>query len=104
MGAGIYADNEVGSAGATGLGEELWKNVASFRTVEAMRRGLTAQQACDETVAQMLRRQPTAREMPCVVLALRNDGDFGAATTEGEFPLWICRDGEMELKVFHGPS
>lgn len=104
IGAGIYADDEVGSAGATGLGEELWKNVASFRTVEAMRRGLTAQEACDETVAQMLRRQPTAREMPCVVLALRNDGDFGAATTEGEFPLWICRDGEMEMKVFHGPG
>lgn len=104
IGAGIYADDEVGSAGATGLGEELWKNVASFRTVEAMRRGLSAQEACDETVAQMLRRQPTSREMPCVVLALRNDGDFGAATTEGEFPLWICRDGTMELKVFHGPK
>lgn len=104
VGAGIYADDEVGSAGATGLGEELWKAVASFRTVEAMRRGLSAQEACDDTVAHMLRRQTTPRTMPCVVLALRNDGDFGAATTEGEFPLWICQDGNMEMRVFHAPQ
>ena len=50
VGAGIYADDEVGCAGATGLGEELWKAVASFRTTEAMRRGLSAQEACEETV------------------------------------------------------
>jgi N4-(beta-N-acetylglucosaminyl)-L-asparaginase len=104
VGAGIYADDEVGAAGATGLGEELWKAVASFRTCEAMRRGLSAQEACEETIGQMMRRQEAARKMPCVVLALRNDGDWGAATTEGEFPLWVCQDGEMQLKVFHGPT
>ena len=104
VGAGIYADDEVGSAGATGFGEELWKAVASFRTVEAMRRGLSAQDACDETIAQMLRRQTAPRTMPCVVIALRNDGDFGAATTEGEFPLWICQDGKMEMRVYNAPK
>lgn len=104
VGAGIYADDEVGAAGATGLGEELWKAVASFRTCEAMRRGLSAQEACDETIRHMIRRQEAARTMPCVVLALRNDGDWGAATTEGEFPLWVCADGDMQLHLFHGPS
>jgi len=96
IGAGIYADDEVGCAGATGLGEELWKAVASFRVTEAMRRGLSAQEACDETVFQMVRRQPGSTAVACVVLALRNDGDFGAATTAGEFVLWICRDGVFE--------
>jgi isoaspartyl peptidase/L-asparaginase-like protein (Ntn-hydrolase superfamily) len=95
VGAGIYADDEVGCAGATGLGEELWKACASFRATEAMRRGLTAQEACEETVRQMLRRQPHSTDMPCVVLALRNDGDFGAALTTGEFELWV-RKGQTE--------
>lgn len=98
VGAGIYADDEVGCAGATGLGEELWKAVASFRAVELMRQGRSAQEACEEVVRQMARRQPRSLEMMCVVLALRNDGDIGAATTTGEFPLWICQDGRMEMR------
>ncbi len=104
IGAGIYADDEIGCAGATGWGEELWKNAASFRTVSYMEQGLSAQEACEKTVRQMIRRQPNASEMACVVLALRKDGDFGAATTMGEFHLWVCRDGELECKVFKGLS
>ncbi|CAN5698372.1 N(4)-(beta-N-acetylglucosaminyl)-L-asparaginase [soil metagenome] len=98
VGAGIYADDEIGSAGATGLGEELWKACASFRTVEAMKRGLSAKEACRETVRHMIRRQPHATDMPCVVLALRADGDFGAATTQGEFQLWSCVDGDFGME------
>lgn len=100
IGAGIYADDEVGCAGATGLGEELWKACASFRTVECMRRGLSAQEACDDTVAQMRRRQTHATDMPCVVMALRKDGDFCAATTEGEFPMWIAQDDALEMRLY----
>jgi N4-(beta-N-acetylglucosaminyl)-L-asparaginase len=100
IGAGIYADDEVGCAGATGWGEELWKAVASFRTVEHMRTGMSPQEACEATVRQMVRRQPKSTEMMCVVLAMSNRGEVGAATTTGEFPLWICRDGETEMRLF----
>ncbi|MES1227920.1 MAG: isoaspartyl peptidase/L-asparaginase, partial [Armatimonadota bacterium] len=85
VGAGIYADDEKGAAGATGLGEALWKACASFATVEAIGRGLTAQEACDETVANIYRKQPVSHEISCVVLALDKQGGFGAATTSGEF-------------------
>jgi isoaspartyl peptidase/L-asparaginase-like protein (Ntn-hydrolase superfamily) len=91
IGAGVYADDEAGAAAATGWGEELWKACASFRAVQNMRAGMTAQAACDEVIAQMRRRQPKSLEMPCVVLAISPKGDFGAATTVGEFDLW-CRD------------
>jgi N4-(beta-N-acetylglucosaminyl)-L-asparaginase len=100
VGAGIYADDEIGCAGATGRGEELWKAVASYRTVEAMNRGLSAQEACEETVLHMLRRQPGSTEMPCVVLAIDKEGNHGAATTVGGFPLWICRDGQIEMRLY----
>lgn len=96
VGAGIYADDEAGCAGATGLGEELWKACASFRAVEYMRQGRTAQEACEAVVAAMQRRQPASRETICVVLALRPDGDFGAAVTTGKFDLWVHRNGETE--------
>jgi N4-(beta-N-acetylglucosaminyl)-L-asparaginase len=100
IGAGIYADDEIGAAGATGLGEELWKAVASYRTVRNMEGGMTAQEACEETIRHMIRRQVNARDLPCVVLALRKDGDIGAATTKDVFPLWICQEGRIELKMF----
>lgn len=99
VGAGIYADDEAGAAGATGLGEELWRAAASSRTVAAMGRGLSAQEACEETVAFLLRRRPEAsRSGPCVVFALGRDGSSGAATTEGEFPFWSCVDGGFERR------
>jgi N4-(beta-N-acetylglucosaminyl)-L-asparaginase len=102
VGAGIYADDEVGCAGATGWGEELWKAAASFRAVEFMRNGDSPQEACDRVARQMIRRQPRSHEMACAVFAMDNKGNFGAANTKGEFPLWICQDGKSEMKVFQG--
>lgn len=98
VGAGIYADDELGAAGATGWGEELWKACASFRTVQAMGRGMTAQEACEETVRHMMRRQPKCRDMACVVLALGKDGSYGAATSKGVFHLWIHQDGQTRVE------
>lgn len=100
IGSGIYADDDAGAAGATGNGEELWKACASFRTVEAMRRGMTPQEAAEDTVRQMLRRQPHSTDLPCVVFALGRDGSFGAASTKGPFPLWVCRSGEIRCHTF----
>jgi isoaspartyl peptidase/L-asparaginase-like protein (Ntn-hydrolase superfamily) len=102
VGAGIYADNEAGAAGATGYGEELWKACASFRTVEAIRRGLTPQEACEETIRHMMRRQPHANDMSCVVFAADREGRTGAAINTGTFHLWSCRDGKVEVRAFAG--
>lgn len=100
IGAGIYADDEVGCAGATGWGEELWKGVASFRAVEFMRQGMQPQEACEAVIRHMIRRQPKSREMACVVFAMDMEGRHGAATTDGEFVLWICRDGQMKSETY----
>ena len=102
VGAGIYADDEVGAAGATGLGEELWKACASFRTVEAMRRGLSPTEACEETIRHMARRQPHAMDMACVVFAMNKAGEYGAAINEGTFHLWACVEGEVSVTPHQG--
>jgi len=105
IGAGIYADDEVGAAGATGWGEELWKAVASFRTTEAMRMGMSPQEACEYTIDTMMRKQPTSRETMSVVFALSNTGEFGAAATQDGFHLWIWRDGVIDChEVFGRPQ
>lgn len=103
IGAGIYADDEGGCAGATGWGEELWKACASFRVVEAMKRGLTAQEACEECIRHMHRRHPNKFRLPCVVLALSPQGDHGAACGGGEFDLWIMKDGHEPVREHYMP-
>lgn len=102
IGAGIYADDELGAAGATGLGEELWKGVASYRTAALMGEGKTPQQACEAVIASIIRRQKESTRMACVVLAVGKDGEFGAAVTVGKFDLWVCQDGEISMHTYHG--
>ncbi|MEW4488206.1 N(4)-(beta-N-acetylglucosaminyl)-L-asparaginase [Thalassoglobus sp. JC818] len=44
-GAGLYVDNEIGSCGSTGRGEENVRNCSSFAVVELMRSGLSPAEA-----------------------------------------------------------
>jgi N4-(beta-N-acetylglucosaminyl)-L-asparaginase len=46
VGAGLYTDNEVGSAGSTGRGEANIESLASFLIVERMREGDSPTDAC----------------------------------------------------------
>jgi len=47
IGAGLYVDNEIGAAGATGRGEEVIRTCGSFLVVEMMRQGMSPQTACE---------------------------------------------------------
>jgi N4-(beta-N-acetylglucosaminyl)-L-asparaginase len=46
IGAGLYCDNEVGSAGSTGRGEANLHNCSSVMVVEWMRQGKSPEEAC----------------------------------------------------------
>ncbi|MGB5555568.1 MAG: N(4)-(beta-N-acetylglucosaminyl)-L-asparaginase, partial [Flavobacteriaceae bacterium] len=50
LGAGLFIDNEIGGASATGVGEEVVRMVGSFLIVELMRQGKSPQEACEEGV------------------------------------------------------
>ena len=50
IGAGLFVDNEVGAATATGHGEEVIRTCGSHLVVELMRQGKSPQEACEEAV------------------------------------------------------
>lgn len=54
MGAGLFLDNEVGSAGSTGRGEANLLNLSSHNIVEGMRRGLNPKDALIETLKRIV--------------------------------------------------
>src|ERR1700722_4857871 len=92
IGAGLYADDQAGAAVATGIGEEILRFSVTSRVVEAMRRGASAQKACDGVIRFMLRRKPETARTMVAVLAVRKDGQCGAAATHGGFSAFIRRD------------
>lgn len=101
-GAGYYADDEAGAAGATGVGEDIWRFMLSFRAVEFMRSGMCAESACERAVRIMVDRSPSTRDQCSVVFAVSRDGDWGAAASRDGFVAWTCRDGDVESHIIPG--
>lgn len=79
IGAGLYVDNEVGAATATGVGEEVIRIVGCHLVVELMRQGRSPEEACREAVERIIHKNPKkAREVQVGFLALNKKGEFGA--------------------------
>jgi N4-(beta-N-acetylglucosaminyl)-L-asparaginase len=78
IGAGLYVDNEVGAATATGVGEEVIKIVGCHLVVELMRQGKSPTEACTLAVERMLSKSARAKEVQVGFLALNKNGETGA--------------------------
>ena len=77
IGAGLFVDNEVGAATATGMGEEVVKTVGSFLVVELMRQGYSPQQACEEAIERIVKNNPKYRDIQVGYIALNKKGQYG---------------------------
>lgn len=78
IGAGLFIDNEVGGAVATGMGEEVVKTVGSFLIVELMRQGKSPQEACDEAIDRIVKKQQGIPNFQVAYIALNKAGNIGA--------------------------
>ncbi len=80
IGAGLFVDNEIGAACATGLGELVTQTLGSFLIVELMRMGYSPQAACEEAVNRIIRRAEAAgvTDYQAGFLALDKNGEHGA--------------------------
>lgn len=78
IGAGLFVDNEVGAASATGLGEEVVRICGAHTIVESMRRGLSPEMACKEAVRRIVKRNgEKAKTLQVGFLAINNKGQHG---------------------------
>lgn len=77
IGSGLFIDNEVGGATATGLGEEVLKTVGSFLIVELMRQGKTPQQACEEAIGRIIKKSPNFKDFQVGYIAVNKKGETG---------------------------
>lgn len=78
IGAGLYVDNEVGAATATGMGELMIKTVGCHLVVEMMRQGMTPTQACKAAVERIANKLGDYKQFQVGFLALSKSGEYGS--------------------------
>ena len=113
IGAGMYVDNAVGAAGATGRGEAVIQNCGAFSIVREMENGLTPTEAClavlkriaDNTKQKRLLNSRGEPNFGVTCYAVRKDGAYGSATMRGRH-MFSVNDGDgaklQECASFYG--
>lgn len=103
IGAGLYVDNEVGAATATGVGEEVVRTCGSHTVVELMRQGLSPEEACKKTVERMVRKRGSkAKELQVGYIALNKKGQFGGYALQKGFTYAV--QSKTGVKTFNSKS
>lgn len=98
LGSGLYVDEEVGAAGATGIGENVMRYCGSFMAVEYMRQGLHPQEACAEVVKRIAKSEGRA-DLSINFIALDRQGRYGAAGTDEGFQYSLTTPEESGVRA-----
>lgn len=94
IGAGLYVDNEVGAAGATGRGEDVIKSCASYYMVLRMKEGRSPQQACEDALRMIVDKYKkiSPKFFPGEhFIAINKKGEYGCSIISGP------RSGRMSV-------
>ena len=102
IGAGLFVDNEVGSAAATGLGEEVIKTTGSFLVVELMRQGYSPTKACEEALNRVIKAHNGNPDFQIGYIAMRKDGEVGSACLKWSFDYIVGKNGKSRLHKVKG--
>ena len=97
IGAGLFVDNEIGGATATGMGELVLKTLGSFLVVELMRNGRTPQQACEEAVMRIVKKVPENKIRQVGYIAVNKKGEVGGYSLQPGFNYALAQNGKNEM-------
>jgi N4-(beta-N-acetylglucosaminyl)-L-asparaginase len=89
IGAGLYVDNEIGAATATGHGEEVIRIAGCHLVVELMRQGRSPEEACIEAVGRVVKlmkvRKKELKDIQVGFIALNKNGEYGSYCVQPGF-------------------
>ena len=99
IGCGVYADDNVGAASATGDGDMMTNYCTSISIVHLMARGASPQDACMDLLKHMVKTDPHNKEAEVAVIAINPRAEIGAACMNEKFHLKyaLWRDNESQL-------
>jgi len=96
IGAGLFVDNEVGGAAATGMGEFVLRSLGSFLVVELMRQGRTPFEACKEAVMRIVERQDY-KKIQVGYIAINKAGEYGAFAIQNGFMYVVDQKNKQQV-------
>ena len=97
IGAGLFVDNEVGAASATGKGEAVIKIAGSHLVVELMRNGKSPGEACKIAVERIAQKQKDYKDFQVGFIALNKQGEYGAYSLQTGFEYALYMNNKNEL-------
>ena len=105
IGSGLFVDNEVGAATATGLGEEIARICGTHTVIELMRGGMHPQKACEAAVARIVKRDPKkAKDFQACFIAVSKKGEIGAFAVQKGFSYSLTDRSRPDGKVIAAGS
>jgi N4-(beta-N-acetylglucosaminyl)-L-asparaginase len=100
IGAGLFVDNEIGAATATGVGEEVIKICGTHLVVELMRQGLSPEAACKKAVERIVKRDAAkAKEVQVGFIAINKQGEYGGYCLQKGFNFAVCYTDDKNFLV-----
>ena len=88
IGSGLFIDNEIGGAVATGLGEEVLKTVGSFLVVELMRQGYKPENACKIAIERIINKSDSNyKNFQVGYIAINKMGETGSFSIQKGFSM-----------------
>lgn len=97
IGAGLFIDNEVGAATATGLGEAIIRIAGSHTVVELMRYGYSPLEACKEAVNRIIKKHDDLTGLQCCFLAIDKQGNIGSYSVYNGFNYALKTNSEEKM-------
>lgn len=101
IGAGLFVDQEVGAACATGVGEAVVRTAGSAMVVELMRNGKTPEEACKEVVNRIILKHKNLENLQVGFIALNKYGEYGCYSVYEGFNIAL-KDQDNEGMVDAG--
>ncbi|WP_255449766.1 isoaspartyl peptidase/L-asparaginase family protein [Seonamhaeicola sediminis] len=104
IGAGLFLDNDVGAAAATGMGEAMIKTAGSAMVVELMRHGTSPEDACREVVERIYTIYQNTSDLEWLqvgFIALNKNGEYGSYCLRPGFN-YAVQTKSMENQLING--
>jgi N4-(beta-N-acetylglucosaminyl)-L-asparaginase len=100
IGAGLFVDNEVGAATATGQGEDVIRICGSHLVVELMRQGLSPEAACKKAVERIIKiKGAKAKDIQVGFIAINKQGEYGGYCIQKGFNFAVCYADDKNFMV-----
>ena len=97
IGAGLYVDNEVGGAAATGVGELVMKTLGSFLVVELMRTGVSPEEACRMALQRIAKKILLKADTQVGFIAINKAGEAAGFGLQRHFQYAVMKGGNNQL-------